>query len=46
LSLIRPSCGNRFSAMFSPPMTLMRLMMLFCAFFGGSTTRLSTPSTR
>src|SRR3989475_786707 len=43
---MRPSCGSRFSAMFSPPMIFTREMMEFWNRLGGRITSCSTPSTR
>ena len=46
LSLMRPSCGRRRSAMSSCAMTLMREVMAFFSFSGGFMISSSTPSTR
>ena len=46
LSLIRPSCGRRRSAMSSDAMILRRLESAFFSLSGGCISSISTPSTR
>ena len=46
LSLMRPSCGTRRSAMFSALMILNREISAGCIFFGGFMTSESAPSIR
>ncbi len=44
--LMRPSCGTRFSAMFIPAMSLMRLSTEFCMRLGRLSRSMHTPSMR
>ena len=46
LMRMRPSCGRRFSAMFSPPMILTRLVIDAWNFLEVRTTSFNTPSRR
>ena len=46
LTRMRPSCGSRFSAMFSPPMIFTRELIEFWNRLGGRITSCRTPSTR